>query len=99
MANDWDIGLGQIGSNVAKIASGFGMKILAVDKKPEIKIIKKYKIKMVGLETLLKESEVVTLHVPAPRNLSFNQSGNIKLMKKGSILVNTSRGRLLKAVR
>ncbi|HOY61311.1 MAG TPA: NAD(P)-dependent oxidoreductase, partial [Candidatus Woesebacteria bacterium] len=92
------VGLGQIGSNVAKIASGFGMKILAVDKKPEIKIIKKYKIKMVGLETLLKESEVVTLHVPATKETyHLINRENIKLMKKGSILVNTSRGAVVES--
>lgn len=92
------VGLGQIGSNMAKIASGFGMKILAVDKKPEIKIIKKYKIKMVGLETLLKESDVVTLHVPATKETyHLINRENIKLMKEGSILVNTSRGAVVES--
>jgi len=92
------IGLGQIGSNVAKIARGFGMKILAVDKDPEIKIVKKYKIKLVNLETLLKEAEVVTLHVPATKETyRLINRENVKLMKVGSILVNTSRGAVVES--
>lgn len=92
------IGLGQIGSNVAKIARGFGMKIMAVDKDPEMKIVKKYKIKIVDLETLLKEAEVVTLHVPATKDTyHLINRNNIKLMKAGSILVNTSRGAVVES--
>jgi len=92
------IGLGQIGSNVAKIAHGFGMKILAVDKNSEMKIVKKYKIKMVDLETLLKEAQVVTLHVPATKETyHLINRENIKLMKEGSILVNTSRGAVVES--
>lgn len=87
------VGLGKIGTNVAKIAKGFGMKIIAVDKYPDEKIIKKYKVKLVDLETLLKEADVVTLHVPAIKETyHLINRENIKLMKTGSILVNTSRG-------
>ncbi len=87
------VGLGKIGSNVAKIGRGFGMKIMAVDKNPEEKIIKKYKVRLADLETLLREADIVTLHVPALKETHhlINRE-NIKLMKKGSILVNTSRG-------
>ncbi len=93
------IGLGQIGSNVARIARGFGMKIVALDKEPNMKIVKKYKIKLVNLDTLLKESEVVTLHVPATKETyHLINRENIKLMKTGSILVNTSRGAVVESV-
>lgn len=92
------IGLGEIGSNVAKIARGFGMKIIAVDKNPEMKIVKKFKVKLVDLETLLKESEIVTLHVPATKETyHLINRENIKLMKEGSILVNTSRGAVVES--
>lgn len=69
------------------------MKIMAVDKNPEEKIIKKYKVRLADLETLLREADIVTLHVPALKETHhlINRE-NIKLMKKGSILVNTSRG-------
>lgn len=87
------VGLGKIGVNVAKMAKGFGMKILAVERTPDEKIVKKYGIKIVDLETLLKESDVVTLHVPAMKETyHLINRDNIKLMKEGSILVNTARG-------
>ena len=92
------IGLGKIGSNVAKIVRGFGMKIIAVDKDPEMKIVKKYKVKLVDLETLLKGADIVTLHVPATeKTYHLINRDNIKLMKKGSILVNTSRGAVVES--
>ncbi|MFA6007695.1 MAG: NAD(P)-dependent oxidoreductase [Candidatus Shapirobacteria bacterium] len=87
------VGLGKIGANVAKMAKAFGMKIIAVEKFPDEKIVKKYKVKLVDLETLLKEADVVTLHLPAMKETyHLINRENIKLMKTGSILVNTSRG-------
>jgi D-lactate dehydrogenase len=92
------VGLGKIGANVAKMAKGFGMKIVAVENKPDEKVVKKYKVKLVDLETLLKESDVVTLHVPSLKETyHLINRKNIKLMKEGSILVNTSRGAVLES--
>lgn len=92
------IGLGQIGANVAKIAHGFGMKILVVEKFPDQKVVKKYKVKLVELETLLKEADVVTLHVPALKETyHLINRNNVKLMKTGGILVNTSRGAVVES--
>ncbi|MFA5025810.1 MAG: NAD(P)-dependent oxidoreductase [Candidatus Shapirobacteria bacterium] len=92
------VGLGKIGANVAKIARGFGMKVMAVEKEPDSKIVKKYKVQLVDLETLLKEADVVTLHVPATKETHhLINRNNIKLMKIGSILVNTSRGAVLES--
>jgi D-lactate dehydrogenase len=90
------VGLGKIGANVAKIARAFGMKIIAVEKFPDEKVVKKYKVRLVDLETLLKEADVVTLHLPAMKETyHLINRDNIKLMKTGSILVNTSRGAVL----
>ncbi len=92
------VGLGRIGSNVAKIARSMGMKILAVDKFPNEKIINKYKVKLVDLDTLLKESDVVTLHVPATtETYHLINRNNIKLMKPKSMLINTSRGAVVES--
>lgn len=92
------VGLGRIGSNVAKIARSMGMKILAVDKFPNEKIIDKYKVKLVDLDTLLKESDVVTLHVPATtETYHLINRNNIKLMKPKSMLINTSRGAVVES--
>ena len=92
------VGLGRIGSNVANIARSMGMKILAVDKFPNEKIINKYKVKLVDLDTLLKESDVVTLHVPATtETYHLINRNNIKLMKPKSMLINTSRGAVVES--
>jgi len=92
------VGLGQIGSNVAKIARAFSMRIISVDKDPDMKIVKKYKIKLVDLDTLLKESDIVTLHVPSTEETyHLINRENIKLMKPGSVLVNTSRGAVVES--
>ena len=87
------IGVGKIGRNVVKIARGFGMKVLGVDHNRDPKMLKKSGFKYVDLETCLKESDFVTLHVPAiPETLYMINKKNIKLMKKGSYLINTARG-------
>jgi D-lactate dehydrogenase len=87
------IGVGKIGKNVVKIARGFGMKVLGVDGYVDPKMVKKSGFKYVDLETCLKESDFVTLHVPAIlETFHMINRKNIKLMKKGSYLINTSRG-------
>lgn len=92
------IGLGKIGANVAKMARGFGMKIIAVEKKPDEKVVKKYKIKLVKLDECLKEADIITLHVPALKETyHMINRDNIKLMKVGSYLINTSRGAVVES--
>jgi len=87
------IGVGKIGKNVVKIARGLGMKVLGVDQIQDPKMLKKTGFKYVDLETCLKESDFVTLHVPAiPETFHLINKRNIKLMKKGSYLINTARG-------
>lgn len=87
------IGVGKIGQNVIKIARGFGMKVLGVDGHEDQLLAKKMGFKYVTLEECLKESDFVTLHVPAiPETFHMINKKNIKLMKRGSYLINTSRG-------
>lgn len=87
------VGVGKIGQNVIKMARAMGMKIIAVEKTPDEKLAKKLGFKYVDLETLLKESDFVTLHVPyTPETFHLLNRKNIKLMKTGSYLINTSRG-------
>jgi len=87
------IGVGNIGQNVVKIARAFGMKILGVDQNLDSKLAKKVGCKMVDLETCLKGADIITLHVPStPETFHLINKKNIKLMKNGSYLVNTSRG-------
>lgn len=90
------IGVGNIGQNVVKIARAFGMKVLGVDPVLKPEMAKKIGCKMVDLETCLKESDIVTLHVPSiPETFHMINRKNIKLMKKGSYLVNTARGAMV----
>jgi D-lactate dehydrogenase len=90
------IGVGKIGQNVVRIAKGFGMKVLGVERTQDPVLEKKLGFKFVNLETLLKESDFVTLHVPAVKEtFHLINKQNIKLMKPGSILINTSRGAVI----
>lgn len=87
------VGTGKIGSNVIRIAKGFNMKVLACDAYPDNQLAKELDFTYISLEELLKNSDIVTLHVPYLRQTHhlINQQ-NINLMKKGALLINTSRG-------
>ncbi|MEM2277722.1 MAG: hydroxyacid dehydrogenase [Zestosphaera sp.] len=89
------IGFGRIGREVAAIASkGLGMKILYYDvyrASPEVE--KELGATYVDLETLVRESDVVSVHVPlTSETRGLVSEGLLKLMKKNAILINTSRG-------
>lgn len=87
------VGTGKIGSNVIKIAKGFNMNVLAIDPYPNEELAKSLKFNYVSLKELLKNSDIVTLHVPlSAKTHHLISKNNIKLMKKGGILINTSRG-------
>jgi D-lactate dehydrogenase len=86
------IGAGKIGSVVAKIATGFGCKVLAYDpvRRPECECLD---VNYVGLAELLERSDIVTLHCPlneATRHLIDGPA--LGRMKPGALLINTSRG-------
>lgn len=87
------IGTGKIGANVAKIARGFGMIILAYDLYPNEQLANTFEFQYVSLEQLLKESDIVTIHVPATQQTHhlINKS-NIAQIKQGALLINTARG-------
>ncbi len=87
------IGTGRIGSRLIKLLSGFDLRILAYDIKPKEELTRKYGVEYTPLEDLLKESDIVTLHVPyLPSTHHLINRENVKLMKRGSYLINTSRG-------
>lgn len=90
------IGLGHIGQHVAQMARGFQMNIIAYDVYRDAKLAKKYHLKYVSLNELLKNSDVISLHAPYNKNTHhlINQK-NIFQIKKGAILVNTARGGLI----
>jgi len=87
------IGAGRIGTEVAKILHSFQTKILYFDIRENNIIEEKYRGKRVSLEELLRNSDIITLHVPlTPSTYHLINKKNITLIKKNAILVNTSRG-------
>jgi len=87
------IGFGQIGFRVAQRALGFGMKVITYDPYVADEVLAKFNAKRASLEELLKNSDIVTIHVPLTeetRNLIGEKE--LKLMKKNAVLINTARG-------
>ena len=90
------VGTGKIGFNAAKIAHGFGMRILAVDKCRVLELESQYGVQYVELEDLLEQSDIITLHVPLlPETAHMINAKTLKLMKPGVIIINTARGELI----
>ncbi|MDA0773237.1 MAG: D-2-hydroxyacid dehydrogenase [Bacteroidetes bacterium] len=94
------VGFGRIGQEVAKIAIGVGMKVIASDKFTENATIKvpffdgqtvTINIKTQSLESLLQEADFVTLHVPA-QNQYVIDIKEFEMMKKGAGIINAARG-------
>ncbi|MDE1848477.1 MAG: hydroxyacid dehydrogenase [Nanoarchaeota archaeon] len=90
------VGLGEIGACVAEIARGFGMNILVSTKIKDPKTAKSLGFRYVNFNYLLKNSDIITFHVPLlPSTKHMLNSGNINLVKKGALLINTSRGEVI----
>ena len=94
------IGFGRIGQEVAKIALGVGMRVLASDKfieeaKVPVTLFNgdslAVNIKTTAMDVLLQESDFVSLHVPAQKNYVIDSTALGK-MKKGAALINAARG-------
>ncbi len=80
------IGFGRIGQRVARIARTFGARIIFSD----LTKIKSGVFKQVAIDDLVKNSDIISLHCSSKNRLIT--AGAIRKMKKGAILVNTSRG-------
>lgn len=90
------VGTGRIGRCVARIAHGFGMRILAADRCRTLELEELYGVRYVPLEELLSASDIVTLHIPGSTDTAHIIDGAaLARMKKGAILVNTARGTLV----
>lgn len=89
------VGTGKIGAAMARICHGFGMKVIAYDvyENPSLKDFVTY----VSLEELLAQSDLISLHCPLmDSTYHLINIDTIKKMKDGVLLVNTSRGALVK---
>jgi len=87
------VGLGRIGSGVAKRAKAMGMKVIYSEVKRNQQFEKEFKAEYYTLPRLLKSAEVVSLHVPLlPTTKHLIGKKELALMKKTAYLINTSRG-------
>ena len=88
------VGTGKIGAAMARICHGFGMKVIGYDMYPNKDLDF---VEYVDLDTLLSQSDLISLHCPLmDSTYHLIQLDTIKKMKDGVILVNTSRGALVK---
>jgi lactate dehydrogenase-like 2-hydroxyacid dehydrogenase len=87
-------GFGRIGRRVARRAMGFDMKVLYASRSraPE-SVEQEFRASYVDKRTLLRESDIVTLHLPLfPETRHYIGAAELALMKKTAVLVNASRG-------
>ena len=100
------IGFGRIGQEVAKIGLGVGMKVIAADMFLETADINvdffdgqsvKFSIKTQAMDAVLKQSDFVTLHVPAQKDYVIGKA-QFDMMKDGSVIINAARGGVVNEV-
>ncbi len=88
------VGLGRIGARVAKLASAFGSPVLVYEPRADAPVPEG--AKRASLDDLIKNSDIVTVHVPmSPENKNLLSAARINTMKPGAILINASRGGLV----
>jgi phosphoglycerate dehydrogenase-like enzyme len=88
------IGMGRIGSHLAKLARAFDMTVLGYDP-----VAKESEIPLVPLEELLSRSDFVSLHMPLNEHTrGFMNRARMASMKRGAILINTARGGIIESL-
>ena len=89
-------GLGAIGAEMARLAKAFNMNILGYDIRENVELEEKYGVKYTDFDTLLRESDIISLHMPltAENNHIINAKA-FKKMKNNAIIINTARGELI----
>ena len=87
------LGLGAVGKAVAKRATGFSMKVIACSPRINKEYAEGNGIVEVDFDTLIRESDFLSLHLPLKEQTRHIISANaMKAMKKGAFIINTSRG-------
>ncbi len=90
------IGLGKIGTQVAKIGQAFGMEVSAWSENLNLSEANKLNVLPMNKEDLIKTSDVLSIHVVlGDRYINLITKKELKLMKDTSILINTSRGEII----
>lgn len=89
------IGTGRIGCVFASIMKGFGCKIIAFDTYPN-EALKKQGVEYFPLQEVFKQADIISLHCPlTPQTQRIINKDSLSIMKKGTMLINTSRGKLI----
>ncbi len=90
------LGLGRIGRSTAVRGRAMGMTVIATETYPDLEFARMQGVELVDLETLLARSDYLSIHCPhnAQTDRMFNRAIFAR-MKRGSVLINTSRGRLV----
>ncbi len=87
------VGFGSIGKAVARRGAGFGMRVLARDVAPDHAAAASLGVRLCDFDTLLAESDFVTVHVPlSPATRHLIDEAALRKMKPAAFLLNTSRG-------
>ena len=90
------MGTGKIGAVLIKILHGFGCKILAYDVNKDEDLVEKFGARYTDCKTLCSEADIISLHVPlTSETRHIINAEQIGVMKKGVMLINTSRGGLV----
>lgn len=90
------IGVGSIGTNVIKIARGFGMNTIVYKRTPDYALEKELGCKFVELPVLYQQSDIVTLHIPYSKETHhYINEEALSQMKDGVVIINTARGALV----
>lgn len=91
------IGFGKIPRRLVEKLAAYKLNILAYDPYVDKRIAKKYNVKLVEFEELLKESDIISIHTPlTEKTLGMLGCDQFKIMKKTAYLINTARGGLIK---
>ncbi|GAB2695494.1 phosphoglycerate dehydrogenase [Aliiglaciecola aliphaticivorans] len=90
------LGFGHVGSKVAALMNAFGAKVIANDKQDLRSVMQEQGVEPVDFETLIKNSDVLCLHIPhnVANHHTIGESEMLN-MKPGSYIVNTARGGLI----
>jgi len=90
------VGLGRIGKKVAQRLKGFGVKLIAYDPYLPPKVFEEHDVKGVDFETLLKRSDIITIHVAlTDETFHMIKEGELNKMKRDAVLINVSRGGII----
>ena len=90
------VGTGLIGREVAAMAKGLGMEVVAWTFHPSVRLADSLGLRYVELDELLETSDIVSLHLRAtPETRHFLNRARLAMLKPGAILVNTARGALI----